>query len=223
MTRKLAIIHTSAVTIAPLKELVQDTIEDVELVNFLDDSILPQLLRNGGDIREVEARWYQYVVIAEQLGADCILSACSSVGDLVPGARKRVSVPVFRIDEPMAERAIEMGSRVGVAATLETTLRPTERLLRRKATGSDRSITIQSWLASEAYRKLLQGDAAGHDDELTQGLAAMAQEVDVVVLAQASMARVLPRLPVDLQAKVLSSPLLGIAQVGRLLNQDRQV
>ncbi|QSO51561.1 Asp/Glu/hydantoin racemase [Alicyclobacillus curvatus] len=217
MRRKLAIIHTTPVTIDALKKLVQEAMPDVDIVNFLDDSILPELYDNGGNVRAVEERWFQYVQIADKLGADCILSACSSVGELAWKARTLVSKPVLRIDEPMAMEAVETARVIGVAATLPTTLRPTEGLLKRKAEEAGKDIVLHSLLADEAYQRLMQGDVDGHDKVLADKLTELTQSVDVVVLAQASMARVIPRLPEQLQVKVLASPKRGIEHVRRVL------
>jgi hypothetical protein len=46
----------------------------------------------------------------------------------------------------------------------------------------------------------------------------LAERVDAVVLAQASMARVLPRLPEELQGKFYTSPRLAMLQVEKELN-----
>jgi len=40
-----------------------------------------------------------------------------------------VGIPVVRVDEPMAEKAVQTGTRIGVAATLATTLKPTTELI----------------------------------------------------------------------------------------------
>ncbi len=77
---KLAIIHTTPATVDSLKGLAAEMIPGVHVVNLMDDSILPELGANGGRIEEVEQRWRQYAQIAEKLGADCILNACSSIG-----------------------------------------------------------------------------------------------------------------------------------------------
>jgi hypothetical protein len=50
----------------------------------------------------------------------------------------------------------------------------------------------------------------------------LAQRVDVVVLAQASMARVLEAMPeAERTVPILSSPHLALAQVGQLLEATR--
>ncbi len=213
----LAIIHTTPATVEPLKALARTTIPGIDVINFVDDSILPQLARTGGDITMVEDRLVQYAVFAEQVGADVVLEACSSVGEVVPKMAARVSIPVVRIDEAMAEEAVQRGARIGVLATLATTLAPTARLIEAKATAAGKPVSLTTALAGDAYQRLMAGDQAGHDAALLDELATLIRAVDVVVLAQASMARVVPALPVEDQARILSSPQPGMARVRAVL------
>jgi Asp/Glu/hydantoin racemase len=215
----LAIIHTTAVTIEPLQALATEILPGWEVINFLDDSILPQLRRNGGDLEEVAGRWLHYVRFAAEAGAAAILSACSSVGELVPRAAAQVGVPVVRIDEAMAEAAVIRGERIGVAATLRTTLEPTLRLLHAKAEAAGRTVALEPLLVDAAFQRLTAGDREGHDRLLATALQELAERNDIVVLAQASMARVLPALPNSLQDRYLSSPRLGIERVKRILEE----
>ncbi len=213
MERKMAILHTTPLTVSPLKELALKKLPGITVVNFVDDSILPQLLQNGGDISEVEERIIQYAKFAEEVGTQVILNACSSVGEVVSKACKQVNIPIIRIDEAMAEEAINKGERIGVVATLSTTLNPTMKLLKQKAERLNKEVKFQSMLADEAYQKLSSGDKQGHDERLAEVLTNIAQEVDVVVLAQASMASVVETLPKDIQSKFISSPELGMERV----------
>lgn len=216
--KKLAIIHTSFATVEPLTALAKDTIIGCEVVNFMDDSILPQLMKNGGDLSTVEGRWLQYVVFAEDVGADCVLNACSSVGELTEKARRMVSIPVLRIDEAMAEKAIAIAQRIGVAATLPTTLRPTLALLGKKSREAGKDIELQSALADGAYEQLMTGHKDAHDAILIKALKELADKVDIVILAQASMARVIPLLPAEIRDKFLSSPVLAMQRVKAVLD-----
>lgn len=211
--KKLAIVHTAPVTVESLKVLAAEMIPDYEIVNFLDDSILPQLRANGGNVADVQDRLIQYYKFAEEVGADIILNACSSVGEVVSAGQPHVSIPIVRIDEAMAEEAVRRGTRIGVAATLETTLRPTLALIRSKADAAGGDYEIESLLVSEAFDRLTQGDKDGHDAVLREALQQFVQQVDVVVLAQASMARVVETLPAALQDRFLSSPRLGMQRV----------
>ncbi len=213
----LAIIHTTTATVESLKALAAEILPDVTVINFVDDSILPQLARNGGALNEVQERLVAYARFAEQAGANIILEACSSVGEAVPALRAAVSIPVVRIDEAMAEAAIQRGTRLGVAATLATTLQPTTRLLHARALAAGMQLDIHPTLIEGAFEKLAAGDRDGHDALVAESLLALASAADVVVLAQASMARVVPRLPDALQPKFLSSPRLGMASVKTVL------
>jgi len=214
---RLAIIHTTPATIEPLKALAGEMLPGVDVVNFVDDSILPQLRANGGDVEAVAGRLVQYAAFAEEVGADAILSACSSVGEVVDRMRRRVRIPVIRIDEAMAEDAVARGDVIGVTATLATTLHPTLRLIERKAADANRTVTVKTRLVSAAYEQLMAGNAAGHDALLAEALLDLAAETDVVVLAQASMARVVAQLPESLQNRFLSSPRLAMQRVKAVL------
>lgn len=214
---KLAIIHTTSATVDSMKALAAELLPGSELVNFVDDSILPQLGQNGGDLSEVEERLVHYARFAEQVGADVILEACSSVGEVVAKMQSAVSIRIVRIDDAMAEEAVQRGKHIGVAATLQTTLQPTTRLLRAKAQEAGKQVEITPLLIEGAYQKLMAGDREGHDNLLVENLQELARTVDVVVLAQASMARVLPQLSAADQAKVLVSPRLAMERVKNVI------
>ena len=214
---KLAIIHTTSATVDTMKALASEILPGSELVNFVDDSILPQLGQNGGDLTEVEERLVHYARFAEQVGADVILEACSSVGEVVARMQSAVSIPVVRIDESMAEQAVQRGTRLGVAATLQTTLQPTTRLLHAKAKQLGKQVEITPLLIEGAFQKLMAGDRDGHDNLLVETLQELAQSMEVVVLAQASMARVLPRLSAADREKVMVSPRLAMERVKHVI------
>ncbi|HKY56239.1 MAG TPA: aspartate/glutamate racemase family protein [Anaerolineales bacterium] len=210
---KLAIIHTTSATVDSMKALASELLPGSELVNFVDDSILPQLGQNGGNLADVEERLIHYARFAEQVGAEVILEACSSVGEVVTKMQSAVSIPIVRIDEAMAEQAVQRGERLGVAATLQTTLQPTTRLLQTKAQAAGKQVEVTPLLIEGAYQKLMAGDREGHDNLLVEKLQELTRAVDIVVLAQASMARVLPRLSDADQDKILVSPRLAMERV----------
>lgn len=209
----LAIIHTTPTTVDSLKVLAQQVLPGWKVINFVDDSVLPQLLENNGDLALVRERLIAYARFAESAGADMILEACSSVGEVVAQMREAVRVPVVRIDEAMAEKAVQRGAVIGVAATLPTTLGPTLRLLEEKARQANRNISFQPTLIDGAFDALTRGDRAKHDQLVRDGLAALAESCDAVVLAQASMAKVVESLSAELASRFLSSPLMGMERV----------
>lgn len=219
MSKTIALLHTTSVTIEPLRDLLSKEIPKIKIINFLDDSILSQLGESRGDISLVEKRLVQYAVNAEQVGADIILNVCSSVGEVVEKMRERVNIPIIRIDEAMAEMAIHMGNKIGVVATLATTLEPTMNLLKQKSAKLNTQVELQSLLAEEAYQYLLAGHQEKYDRNLAESLAKIQEEVDVVVLAQASMARVVKTLAPEKQIYFLSSPEFGVEKVRQTLEE----
>ncbi|MBS4220892.1 Asp/Glu/hydantoin racemase [Bacillus sp. FJAT-49711] len=219
MSKTLAIIHTTPVTVGPLKQLANEVLSEISIMNFMDDSILPQLAQNGGNLNDVKERWIQYAQIAEQMGADIILNACSSVGELVDIAGKVVKVPIVRIDKAMAEEAIKRGTKIGVIATLSTTMNPTLNLLKATAKKREKKVDFLPDLVEEAYKLLISGDQKGHDDLLVEHMSNLSERSDIVVLAQASMARAVPLLAKKQQRKFLTSPKFGIMSVKQILEE----
>jgi Asp/Glu/hydantoin racemase len=189
---------------------------EVEIFHMVDESLIRNTVAAGQLERVTVRRVIAMVESARLAGADAVLVTCSSIGEAVTTAAGLFDFPVLRVDEAMAEKAISMGKRIGVLATLRTTLEPTTELVRNKAKGSD--VTIVDVLCEGAFDAVMAGDGATHDALVGRALKALMAEVDVVVLAQASMARVLETLePSSLTVPVLSSPELGVQRMGDLL------
>src|ERR1044071_534248 len=94
----------------------------------------------------------------------------------------------------MADKAVVTGKRSGVVATLRTTLEPTADLILRRAATAGKQIELTSRLCEGAFEALMSGDAATHDAKVAATLKELSRQVDVIVLAQASMARVVETL-----------------------------
>jgi hypothetical protein len=118
----------------------------------------------------------------------------------------------------MADHAIVTASRVGVIATLPTTLQPTADLLRRRAAVAGKNIDLSTRLCDGAFDALMGGDADTHDLLVGKALRELSTQVDVIVLAQASMARVVASFPeVDRRVPILASPPLAIDYLASIL------
>src|SRR6185312_4124762 len=150
--------------------------------------------------------------------ADAVLVTCSSIGPAVDASRPFVPVPVLRVDEPMADEAVRLGRRVGVLATLPTTIEPTAELVERRAIAAGEEVEVLARVADGAFDALSGGDRERHDTLVGDALRELAGEADVIVLAQATMARVADALPEgDLRVPVLSSPRLGVQRLAETL------
>jgi aspartate/glutamate racemase len=209
MTR-VAFLHTGAVVIPPVMELAGRLLPDTTTINYLDDRIVADL----GDAERaasVPDRVADLVQAAQSAGADVVILTCSSISQLAGPAAERVGIPVLRIDEAMADQAVQAGKRIGVVATLPTTCAPTAALIGERAAllGVERDITSE--VVEGAFAAVSSGDRATHDRLVAAAIERVAATADVVVLAQASMASAADAVQVDVP--VLTSLEPGIRRL----------
>lgn len=210
---KVAVLHTSFVfvTVEPaINDLLQELLPDAEVVHFVDSDVLAQVGRDGGITQQSTDRMVHLAQAAEAAGVDAIFNACSSLGPTMDVARQKVHTPIIKIDDAMALRAATSGTEIGVLATVPTTLDPTSNLILAKAAETGREVHIHQRLTKGAFDVLMGGDREAHDDMVSREAAELAKEVDLIVLAQASMARLAPRLSEETGIPVLASPRLGV-------------
>lgn len=205
---RLAILHTTPVTIASLTALCSRLLPGVKVNHYLDDSILQQINAEGCISAGVRYRFQSLIALAAASKPDVILSACSSVGGMLEEAREMFGIPLVRIDEPMARNAAAKKSSIVVCATVKSTLEPTLALIRRFA---DPGIEVESLLIAEAGKLLATGDKEAYLSLIASRLTEAAEKSETVVLAQASMAEAVQRMPEALQSRFLTSPEAGIA------------
>lgn len=218
MSQTLALLHTSCVLVPMFSELCEETMPEVAIFHLVDESLIKNTVAAQGLAKNTVRRVLTLIQNAREAGADAVLVTCSSIGPAVTVAREVFDFPVLRVDEAMAEEAVRLGARIGVIATLGTTLRPTAALLREVAAAQGRSIEVLECLCGGAFDAILSGDNQTHDDIVLRELVRLIQEVDVIVLAQASMARVGEKLPREAHMKpVLSSPALAVRRTREVL------
>ncbi|HWP39521.1 MAG TPA: aspartate/glutamate racemase family protein [Tepidisphaeraceae bacterium] len=220
MPKQIALIHTSPAMIPVFKTLTGELLPGMQVVNMVDESLLCDIIACKGCPPATARRLVGHVIAAESAGAELILVTCSSMGRAVELAQALVSARVLRVDEPMAERAVASGSRIGVIATLPSTLEPTAALIRSKAAEAGRSVQVSSVVVEGAFEAVINGDGAKHDALVGAALRELAKRVDVIALAQASMARVVDSLgPLDTPLPILSSPRLAVQRLAELARQ----
>jgi len=190
----------------------------VEMFNIVDDSLVKGIMAAGRITPQISERVANYLKSAESAGADQILVTCSSIGPAVEAAASSIGVPVLRVDQPMADQAVRAGKRIGVLATLRTTLEPTADLIQRRADKAGKKIELTSQLCEGAFEALMGGDAARHDAMVATALKELSRRVDVIVLAQASMARVVDSLAdTDKRVPILASPGIAVDYLATIL------
>ncbi|MCA9186206.1 MAG: aspartate/glutamate racemase family protein [Pirellulaceae bacterium] len=218
--KRLGLVHTSATLVPVFQELCRAKLPNVDVFHISDDSVIKDVIVRQCVTPLTTRRLIDHVVSAEQAGADRILVTCSSIGRAVEMSESLVSVPVLRVDRPMADHAVATANRIGVIATLTTTLEPTSDLIQRRAQAIGKQVVVTAKVCEGAFDALMSGDAVAHDDAITQTLDEMANSVDCVVLAQASMARVVDAAGGRWSLPILTSPPLAIDHLATLFAEQ---
>jgi Asp/Glu/hydantoin racemase len=218
MQKRLAYIHTVTSLPPVFKTLSSELIPDVDIFHLVDESLLQNTIRQNRLSPTTIRRLIDHVASAREAGADLVMVTCSSVGPAVDLAKSMFDIPVLRVDQPMADLAVSSGRRIGVAATLQTTLEPTAALIRARATAAGKEVEVISRLCQGAFEAVISGDTARHDALVKAGLQELMAKTGVIVLAQASMARVVESLSEEeRRVPVYSSPRLAVEYLAKLI------
>jgi Asp/Glu/hydantoin racemase len=218
MAKQIAFIHTSPSVIPTFKALAEELLPKMNIFNMVDESLLCDIIREKGCPPITARRLVGHVLSAEQAGAEYILVTCSSMGRAVEASRVICGATVLRVDEQMADEAVRIGGRISVIATLPSTMAPTLDLIRSRAAAKGKTIELAGELVEGAFDAVISGEGATHDRLVGSALKDLARRSDVIVLAQASMARVVDSLaPGDKPIPILSSPRLAVQHLATLL------
>lgn len=218
MAQTLALIHTSPTLTPIFGALCVEQMPETTIFHMVDESLIRDTIKAGEVRRVTIRRLLSMVESAAAAGADAVMVTCSTLGPAVTLVQQMFDFPVIRVDEAMAEAAVRTGHRLGVMATLRTTLEPTTALLREKAAQAGRKVELLECLCDGAFEAVLSGDTATHDRIVSAALLDTMSEMDAVVLAQASMARVVNAMPAGLlRMPVLSSPELSVRRAREIM------
>jgi Asp/Glu/hydantoin racemase len=213
--KRLAVLHTVSFLVERFKALLKERYPALDSFHMLDESLLQDLLR-GGTTEAIVPRVATLAGAARDAGADVILFTCSSTSPAVDAVRPRIGVPILKIDDAMAEKAVASGRRIAVLCTASSTVGPSTGILEQHAREQGRAVEIRPELCGDAYKALMAGDREGHDRLLADAARRLVETSDVIVLAQASMAHLAKPLGERLGLPVLASPELCVESLARL-------
>ena len=108
MGKHVCIIGTGFSNFDDLRRLFKEADPTIRVNMLAEDSLIQDILANHGPSPSVIKRLCTYAMMAEESGADLIINQCSSVGHIADLYAKMVKVPVLKIDQAMAEKAISI-------------------------------------------------------------------------------------------------------------------
>ena len=217
---KIGFVHTGVPIGMLLKKMMSQSMPDIPSFHIVDDSLIQDLLQTGEFTPSILKRLCAQISMAKEAGADIIMVTCSSIAPGVDFARKLVDVPVMKIDEPMAEKAVAAADTVGVLATAKTTLVPSVQLIKQVADKKGKPVKVVSKLISEAFDFFLQGDMENHDRLVKEAGVELAQQTDVLVLAQASMSHLATEIEKASGTPTLTSPQIAVNALKKMVSES---
>ncbi len=200
------------------REVKKQLGDEVEMLSYADPSIIKEVSSVGYVTTAPAARLVASYMQAAQDGVDAILNLCSSVGevaDAVQPLAKYIGVPIVRVDEDMCREAVKIGKRIGVMGTLGSTLTPTANTVRRVAREMNQHVEITECLVEGAFNINQEQFLKMMDEHAAK----IIDQVDVIVLAQGSMAYAEPSLSEKYGKPVLGSPRFGALALKKALQE----
>ncbi|MBN2221114.1 MAG: Asp/Glu/hydantoin racemase [Vallitaleaceae bacterium] len=221
---KLGLVYTSTTPelIAVVEEEVRKVLgESIVFQSYEDPSILREAIEAGKVTTSGAAKLMDLYMAAVKDGADVVYNLCSSVGEVADEAKSfmaSLGIPLVRVDEWMCEKAVLEGNRIGVMATLPTTLNPTKNTLKRFAQMHQKEIVLVDGL--------LEGAFGLNQEKFKEKMLHKANElkdrVDILLFAQGSMAYCNSYIEENTGIKVFSSPSYGALAVAEAVKKKEK-
>ncbi len=207
MTHDIAFLHTSEVHISTFSKLLNELEPSLKGRHDVSEVLLADA-REQGLSNSIIKRIEQAIVDAASSGAKLVVCTCSTIGSVAETFRSN-DFTTMRIDRAMANEAVELGERILVLAALESTLGATRELIEASAKTLGKSPKLDVLHIADAWQHFEANDMSAYFETIARALKANADNYDVLVLAQASMARAAD-LCTELSIPILSSPTLGV-------------
>ena len=176
------------------KEIRDELNEEIEFSHIIDSSLIFDVMKSGGLNEKISQRVCCLLEAACCTGADLVICTCSSIGEAVDAfTDKNPQYNVMRIDYPMAKYVVEHDiKKVVVLATLSTTVEPSVSLIEKEAEKKGKKIEVISASIDGAFEAMISGEIEKAVSLIREKAEETCTDVDIIVLAQASMARFIP-------------------------------
>lgn len=209
MKHDIAFLHTAGQHVESFGKLVAELAPDLNVRHDVDESLLAEAQASGGIGPGLAARIQQAMLNAASSGASLVVCTCSTIGGVAERAGRDRNLTTQRIDRAMADAAVNLGARILIIATLGSAVNPARELIAHSAVASDKQIAIAETVVKDAWSYFEQAMPEAYNQKIAAAIMVGAEEADVIVLAQASMAGAI-KLCQDVAVPVLTSPRLGV-------------
>ncbi len=212
MGRKVGMVHAGCFNVSLFGKLTAEIMPDVEVVHLVDEG-LPSL--SGEQFRDLvirRLRWLSF--FAEESGAEVVMLTCTAFGRLVDDVKDAVSIPVLAVLEIIIDEAMDLGEHIGILGTHPGTLASAPKMIQEQAALRKKRVEVKTSLCPGAFDALRREDLATHDRIVLKHLAELMDEVEVIIMPQPSIERVLEQVPeANRKVPILSSAHLSVRRL----------
>jgi Asp/Glu/hydantoin racemase len=209
---RIALIHATSVAIDPIREALERSWPQAEVMNLLDDALSIDRAKDSGLSADLAVRIIDLAFYAKRAGADGILFTCSAFGPAIETAARNLSIPVLKPNEAMFQAAFRYGSRIGMIATFPPAVEGMESEFAAEARHHSPIPSLHTVVAAGAMTELRSGNVEGHNT-LVASHAAELGEVDAIMLAHFSTSRAAAAVRAVTRIPVLTAPDAAVEKV----------
>ncbi len=211
----IAFLHTAAIHIDTFDVLGHEIAPELKLTHVVREDLLAAAEKVGYVTPALALKTREALLALADGGARVVVCTCSTLGAVAEATNEEAVVPILRIDRPMADLAVLQGHSIGIAACVPATVPNTEALIAESARAVARDFELETFLFDDIWTAFREGRLDDYYQGIATRIADVARRVDVLVLAQASMAPA-AALCHNLPVPVLSSPRIGFEAAARL-------
>lgn len=212
----IAFLHTAAIHIETFNALASELAPGMAISHAVREDLLCAAEKAGRVTPALDMRTQEALLALADGGARVVVCTCSTIGASAEAAAGEADIPILRIDRPMADLAVREGRRIGICACLPSTVENTRRLILDSAARQRHDCEIETFVFDDVWTAFREGRLADYHEGIAARLERASRDVDVLVLAQASMAPA-AELAGALAVPVLSSPRIGFEAAARLV------
>ncbi|WHZ05805.1 aspartate/glutamate racemase family protein [Neobacillus sp. YX16] len=186
---KIGIIHATCNAVPPLNAAFKKLAPEVTVLNFVDENIQYYANQINGIDDKLYRDFVDIAVKAQEAGVDAIIVACTVLTPVVDSVKPFISVPIFAVDRPMLEKAVNHYKKIGVVATTAPSGPATKAQLERIANLLGKEVEVDIQINTQAMTELKAGNEEEHNRLNCRAAAELKERgCEVIVLAQITQA-----------------------------------
>ncbi len=175
----IAFLHTSEIHINNFEKLVRKHDKNVIIKHYVNENLLKTALADG---QTDSVSFKNEIERIKQEKPRLLICTCSTYGE-----ESDKDKTIHRIDRPIAEYLVQHYNKIALAFTANSTRKISENLLKKTAKKLHKNIEIVRCDCSKSWPYFEQGALEKYEQSIAKNIKQIADKVDVIFLAQASM------------------------------------